>query len=378
MARYIGLLVLLIFPLLLGSCSNSAAVSENLDGDLSQEWTFVPYDSDALLVSGRANYEKGDVLILSWSASAVTIAFIGTDLQAMNWTNDVVFLDIFVDGEESPSSVVLVAKSEESPTFVPVVSGLPYGPHVVSLYKRSESNLGDWFLYGMRVNGEVKKELLPELPERKIEFVGNSITCGYDVLVPVVGMEFDLAYESSFYSYAGQTAKILDADARIVCSSGHGLYINVDGSSTLTLPVVYDRTGTLSTSVVPWDHDKWHPDVVVINLGTNDFASGKNDSTKFVDSALDFVRKVHSYHPNARIVLLDGPMLTGEYMVMCRQYLDLVKETLEKEGLTGLYRFSFEPRENSSHGLDPHPVTDEAREDAEKLSAWMRSEFGWN
>ena len=379
MARNVGLIVSLLFSLLLGACSNSTAYSEHVEEDVPPlEWTFVPYDSDALLVSGRANYEKDDALILSWSASAVTIAFVGTALEAKNWTNGVVYLDIFVDGEDVPSSLIEIKNSDDAPVFIPIVSGLRYGPHVVTLYKRSECNVGDWYLYGMQVLGAVKKELLLELPERKIEFVGNSITCGYDVLVDKVGTEFDALYESSYYGYAGQTAKILDAEAHIICSGGHGVFVNYDGTRAFTLPIVYERTATWSLSALPWDHDKWHPDVVVINLGTNDFASGKNDSTKFVDTAVDFVRKVRTYHPNAKIVILDGPMLTGEYMVKCRQYLDVVKETLEKEGVAGLYRFSFEPRGDSPYGLVPHPLKDEAREDAEKLSAWMRSELGWN
>lgn len=380
MARNLGLLIALVCSLLLDACSNSIDNSENFDEGPALKWAFVPYDSDSLLVSGRANYEMGDVLVLSWSASSVTIAFIGTALEAMSWTNGVVYLDVFVDGDEDPSSLVQIAYSEDSLSFAPVVSGLFYGPHVVTLYKRSESNVGDWYLYGMRVLGNVENALLPKRPKRKIEFVGNSITCGYDVLLTEaeVGTEFDASNESSYYGYAGQTAKMLNAEAHNICSGGHGFFINYDRTTVLTLPVVYNRTATWSLSAKPWDHDKWHPDIVVINLGTNDFASGKNDSTHFVTAAVDFVRNVHSYHPEAKIVLLDGPMLSGDYMVKCRQYLEVVKATLEDEGIKDLYRFSFEPRGDALYGVNPHPIKDEAFEDAEKLSAWIRSEFGWN
>jgi len=77
-------------------------------------------------------------------------------------------------------------------------------------------------------------------------------------------------------------------------------------------------------------------------------------------------------------VLLDGPMLLGDYMVKCRLYLDIAKEVLEGMGMTGLYRFSFEPKGESPYGFYFHPTKDEAFVDAESLSAWMRSEFGWN
>jgi len=90
------------------------------------------------------------------------------------------------------------------------------------------------------------------------------------------------------------------------------------------------------------------------------------------------VRDIRSYHPDAGIVLLDGPMLSAEYLVKCRQYLDVAKATLENDGMNGLYRFSLEPRGDSPFGINPHPVKEEALEDAESLSAWIRSEFGWD
>lgn len=372
------LVMALLCSFYLVSCSNSAGDSEIPEDVSGLEWTWVPYDSDALLVSGRTNYGGGDFLILSWSASSITIAFEGTALEVKSWTNYVAYLDVFVDGEEDPTSVVKVSNYADGPATIPVVSGLRDGPHVVTLYKRSESNVGDWYVYGIRVQGEVRKDLLPGKPERKIEFVGNSITCGYDVLVPKVGIEFDPVYESSYYSYAGQTARNLDAEAHLICSSGHGVYVNVDGSRELTLPVAYNGTGTHSPAVVAWDHSLWHPDIVVINLGTNDFASGVNDSTQFVNAAVDFVRDIRSYHPDAKIVLLDGPMLSAEYLVKCRQYLDVAKAALENDGMNGLYRFSLEPRGDSPFGINPHPVKEEALEDAESLSAWIRSEFGWD
>jgi len=375
----LGLVIaLLCFPLFF-SCSNSSSDPDSYRGEEPVlEWVWIPYDSDAFQFSGRTNYEKGDFVILSWSASAVTVGFVGTSLEIKGWTNNVANLDVFVDGEDDPSARVSLQYPGDDPVVVPVVSGLPYGPHVVTLYKSSQSNFGDWYFYGMRIFGHADKSLLPGLPERRIEFIGNSITCGTDVLLPVPGTESDFSHESAFYSYAGQTAKILDAEIYNICSGGHGIYRNYDGSTALTLPIVYKWTGTQSLTVVPWDHDKWHPDIVVVNLGTNDFASGKNDSTQFVNRTVDFIRKIRSYHASAKIVLLDGPMLTGEYMVKCRQYLEIAKDILEGEGVKDLFRFSFEPRGESPYNVVFHPTKEEAHEDAENLSAWIRSEFGWN
>ena len=372
-AKGIRLSIVLLFSLLFVFCSTDDPSSD----DAEKEWTWVPYDSDLLRISGRANFEKGDFVVLSWSASSITVAFVGTALEVKIRTNNVLFLDVFVDGEEDPSFAISIAASKKT-SMVPAVSGLPYGTHVVTLYKRVSSNFGDWYFYGLRVLGQVDKELLPKAPERKIEFIGNSITCGSDVLIPEQGQETAPDYESSYYSFSGQTAKALGAETHTICSVAHGLTVNFDGSKSMLLPFVYEWTGTDTLSAVAWDHAKWHPDVVVMNLGTNDFASGVVDSAEFVNVAVDFVQRIRSYHPEAKIVLLDGPMLLGDYMVKCREFLDVVKARLEGMGESGLYRFSFEPRKKSQNRLDYHPVKEMAAEDAEKLSAWMRSEFDWD
>lgn len=378
-AKDLGLTIALLCSLLLCSCSGEDYSSIDFSKEMQEtEWSWIPYDSDALRISGRGDYEKGDFVVLMWSGSSVTVGFVGASLEAVVWSKKIAYLDVFVDGEEDPSSMIKLYFPEDNPTTVPVVSGLPYGPHTVTLYKRSESSFGDWFFYGMRVLGMAKKELLPPPPEHKIEFVGNSITCGSDALVPALGVDFDLVYQDAYYGYAGQTAKKLNAEAHIICSSGHGIYINNDGTKDLLLPEVYGLTGTHSSTVVEWDHSQWHPDVVVINLGTNDFASGQNDSAQFVNATVDFVRQIRSFHPDAKIVLLDGPMLVRDYLAQCRQDLDVAKKVLEGMGEKDLYRFSFEPKGDSPFGFYFHPTKDEAAVDAERMSAWMRSEFGWN
>lgn len=387
----VAILIIVAESLLFFSCSDKGFSSENIEissgsiGDssvsaeipLDLEWTWVSYDDDRLRYSGRINYEKGDYAILSWSGTSVTVAFVGVAVEARLFATDLLYLDVFVDENEEPSSVVKLDNSENVPYNVLLASDLPYGLHTVTLYKRTESNISDLHFLGMNVLGLAGKEFLPKEPKRKIEFIGNSITCGTDVLMPVPKMAFDIVYENSYYGYAGQTAKRLNADAHIICSAGHGVYINFDGSQTYRIPEVYEKTGTMSPTVVDWDHSKWHPDVVVMNLGTNDIASGKNDSVQFVAEAVKFVRLIRSYHPDSKIVLLDGPMLTGNYMVKCRSYLDKVKSSLEALGLNGLYRYSLQPSGVASNGVLDHPDKAEAARHADSLSSWMRFNFGW-
>lgn len=379
MARDLSLTIALLFSLLLCSCSGEDYSSIDFSKEMQEvEWNWIPYDSDALRITGRGDFGQGDFVVLMWSGSAVTVGFEGGALEAVFWVKKTVYLDVFVDGEEEPSSIIKLSFPDDNPTTVPVVSGLPYGPHTVTLYKRSESSFGEWCFYGMRVLGEAQKSALPPPPEHKIEFIGNSITCGSDVLTPTVGGEFDMMYQDAYYGYAGQVAKNLGAEAHIICSSGHGVSVNFDGTRNNLIPDMYGLTGAHSSMAVEWDHSQWRPDVIVINLGTNDFASGKVDSALFVNATVDFIRQIRSIHPEAKVVMLDGPMLGGVYMIKCREFLDIAKGILEALGETDLYRFSFEPKGESPYGYYYHPTKDEAAADAKLMSAWMRSEFGWN
>lgn len=369
--RRFGFFIALICSLIVASCSNSEFYS-----DEEIKWTWIPYDSDLLRISGRS-FEQDDHVVLSWSATSVTIAFVGTSLEAKIGTNRDLLLDVLVDGNVEVSAAYEITYADGNPVTIPIVSDLPYGEHVVTLYKKSEGFVGDWYFYGVRVFGRIPKDIVPEPAERKIEFIGNSITCGCDVVAPGFGLAFDPVNEDSYYSYAGQMGRILGAEIHTICYSGHGVYINVDGSKDELLPIAYERSGFFSTAP-NWNHESWHPDAIVIGLGTNDYASNENDSAQFVNAMIAFVQKLRSYHPDAKIVLLDGPMLTGLYMEECRRALDAAKQTLENQGLNGIYRFSFEPRGDSPSYLYFHPTKIEALEDATRMSAWMRSEFGWD
>lgn len=49
------------------------------------------------------------------------------------------------------------------------------------------------------------------LPERRIEFIGNSITCGYGVESENPSDPFTYETENHFYTYAARTARALKA-----------------------------------------------------------------------------------------------------------------------------------------------------------------------
>jgi lysophospholipase L1-like esterase len=161
----------------------------------------------------------------------------------------------------------------------------------------------------------------------RLEFVGDSITCGaWNLGTPSGAMACPsssspwatvLQFESATASYAQQTASLLQAPpATNICYSGRGLVNNNDGSTSGTLPQLYPYIET--TGSVPYSFSSnLQPNVVVINLGTNDW-TGNSDlqsgSTQtaaynaFVTGYEMFIATIRKNYPQAHIICAAGPL----------------------------------------------------------------------
>ncbi|SFB52484.1 GDSL-like Lipase/Acylhydrolase family protein [Cohnella sp. OV330] len=122
-------------------------------------------------------------------------------------------------------------------------------------------------------------EFLPVADKpRKIEFVGDSITSGEGAIGATVEQDWIPMWFSAIDNYAAMTAEALDAEYRIVSQSGWGVVTGWDNNPHASLPAYYEQVcGLLSGdrnrelgALEANDFAAWQPDVVVVNLGTND------------------------------------------------------------------------------------------------------------
>src|SRR6201999_692597 len=104
-----------------------------------------------------------------------------------------------------------------------VINGLDNGNHHLELFKRTEWAMGQTWFYGFELGKEGK--LLPASPthKRKIEFYGNSITCGYAVLDTEGKDRGTAPYEDGYLSYAAITARHYNAEFSSISKSGIGV-----------------------------------------------------------------------------------------------------------------------------------------------------------
>ncbi|CAI6063048.1 SGNH/GDSL hydrolase family protein [Cohnella sp. JJ-181] len=115
----------------------------------------------------------------------------------------------------------------------------------------------------------------------KLEFVGDSITSGEGAIGSKIEQDWLPMWSSAVDNYAAMTAEALGAEHRILSQSGWGLLTSWDNNPRANLPAYYEQVcgllkgernrelGALEAN----DFAAWQPDVVVVNLGTNDGAA---------------------------------------------------------------------------------------------------------
>ncbi len=152
-------------------------------------------------------------------------------------------------------------------------------------------------------------------PEKKlnIEFIGDSITCGYGVDAGRFGT-FSTQTENFTKTYAFNTAMNLDAQWSAVCFSGYGVVSGYTENGYKTDKLVmneYDKACTLTDADYTWDFSKTETDLVVVNLGTNDASYCSESYSRrfeFVDAYINLLKTVREKNESAYILCILGDM----------------------------------------------------------------------
>ena len=117
-------------------------------------------------------------------------------------------------------------------------------------------------------------------------------------------------------AFAFLTAQALNAEINIVSASGWGVSASLWTSpNTLNMHDQYKYVDVFSTEL--WDTNKFVPDVVITNFGTNDlsYINAGSDATikaqrreNFIATYVDFLNNLHQTYPKAQIIILYGLM----------------------------------------------------------------------
>ena len=179
----------------------------------------------------------------------------------------------------------------------------------------SEAMYGGIGIRSLDVDSDSAQPVAPtDKKSMTIEFIGDSITCGYGV-EGKRSDPFSTSTENFTKSYAYLTAKALDADYTTCCYSGYGIVSGYSADGTKNdkklLPNCYGISSIYKDYATDWDFSE-ECDVVVINLGTNDMnyvaADPESHGSEFVNGYKSFLKKVREKNPKAPIICTMGTM----------------------------------------------------------------------
>ena len=212
----------------------------------------------------------------------------------------------------------------------------------VQIIKLSESAMSVIGIRDLEIADNESVEPLPE-KARKIEFIGDSITCGYGVDCEDPLIPFTTATEDVTRAFAYKTAKALDADYSMFSASGYGIISGYTAdpdvkSPEQLIPLYYHSLGFSydtfldgkNTTKIDWNFADYQPDTVVINLGTNDDSYCQDTVEKQKEYAVAytrFLKDVRSKNPEAKIVCVLGIMGARLYPLVEKAVAEYTKET---------------------------------------------------
>lgn len=296
-------------------------------------------DEKTVKLNGRTYTDENGILWCGMSGSGAEFIFSGEKLvvtavgdYVAEHGNDIdkCRLAVCVNGERVLDK--MICKNEESFTVI----DKPVKNAEVNIIKLSECAMS---AVGIKpVEADEGAEFTPvERKPLRIEFIGDSITCGYGVDDEVAENPFSTHTEDVTKAYAYKTAKALDAEYSMFSASGYGIISGWTGDGTKnpdqTIPQFYKSHGFTYGSFgdkkpqdISWDFGRYVPQIVVINLGTNDDSYCGSDEQRrleYKDSYKAFLKEVRELNPNAYILCVLGMMEHNMYPYVekaCEEY----------------------------------------------------------
>lgn len=243
-----------------------------------------------------------------WPEVSIDCRFTGEQIGLRIEGGERNHFNLFIDGELAS---IFSAPRDTTLYFRPTTRA---ESHELLLTKRTEADMGMTRFMGFILNE--KGELLPtnRQTKRSIEFIGNSITCGYGTEGSNRDERFRPETENNYKSYAAILARAFSAEAHFIAHSGKGAVRNYGDENPVSDPVEtmrgrYNRTLDNDPSQL-WDFSQWKADCVVINLGANDYSTTPHpDRDPFLNAYKELISKVRNAHGDVPVFCVVGPMI---------------------------------------------------------------------
>lgn len=344
-------IALIATSLLLVGCNSNKNTNHNffnvVDYDFGIVKNVTPYDiKDTKDVGFEGVFEfhgrhyKDENLnaeFFNFSNSGFEVTFTGTTLEgyffASNASSDEYrpYLGVCVDGDLKPENatpIQLTSKVNSNADgskggysihpHIVLAHDLPHGKHTVRVYKRSECPFSKVAIKSVSTDGEINQCEKQNFP-LKMEFFGDSVTCGYGVEASDFYENFSTRTENSMKSFANYAANYLNADVSLVSVGGYPIYRSKYSLNNKpdNIPDMFSLASMDWNTIKPvtWDNLTYIPDVVVIALGGNDgsyledFKEGSGQYNLAVkhykERYISFIDTILEAYPETHVVVSD-------------------------------------------------------------------------
>lgn len=300
---------------------------------------------------------------MGWSGVGLVIRFDGAG-ASVELDDKGRYFTVVVDGALQPTLT-----TQGGPQSYVLAEGLAPSEHTVELYRRTEGSFGRTIILGLTIDGEL---LAPPPVTRRIEVIGDSISAGYGN-EGVDPCDFSAATENHYLTYGAVAARQLGAELHTIAWSGKGLVYNFGDDVFEPMPALYERLVAVDSA--PWQVS-WQPDVVVINLGTNDFSTD-NDPAEglFVPAYVDFLAHLRARYPDA-LLLPIAPSLFGGDQAKAKAYI-AGAVAQRKEAGDDAVAFADVNVQWLGVGCDGHPDAATHAAMGDKLAVELAARLGW-
>ncbi len=255
--------------------------------------------------TGRVQRLDNGGVRYDWTGVYLQTAFTGSRIAAVMSEEGTSFHNVFIDGQW----VKKIKVTGKEPQTITLADRLSEGQHILRLQKCTEGEYGCTTVKEIVV--ERTAELSPVLPaDRFIEVIGDSYTCGYGTESDNRDDPFQLETENCDKAYACIVARHFNADYALVAHSGQGIVRHWGDSVQISadnMPIRwtqrFDAHGT-----EPYDYQAYRPQLVLINVGTNDFSPGAMPTVEqYVGSYVKLIQSVKARYGEEVTVLCITP-----------------------------------------------------------------------
>lgn len=290
------------------------------------------------------------------------------------------YLGIFLDGQERPSQVLEIQPGD---SVIPLFQAESPREITIRVVKLTEAQYGQVGVRELRTDGAVSPTAAPK---RKLLFIGDSISAGSGVVYQTGDEPFTTGSQDATLAYPWLTARALNAQCHIVAMSGGGLtsrWIPPEAEEPLRdvlMPQMVTDTDlfldqSLNKPLEPWTPSRFQPDVICVNLGTNDVSYTRGIPEReraFRDAYRALLERLAADYPHSQILSVYG--------LMEQSLLPHVRDAVRECQNAGIpVSFLALPLQSPADGmgLQDHPSPITHQKAASHVTARLREITGW-